>query len=152
MDDELVIARLCIFLVRNLSRTLFRWFPWKGWRRACRFGWLSSAASPAFGLHLRPRRPSTASNPTSAAATSTPSSRDLCDKKWQLGGLTMLTSVNPEIDVTRQISQTLDVFLADCPRICIWIISLIPEAILFKFGPFLKNSTRVWRTDGRTLS
>ena len=27
---------------------------------------------------------------------------------------------------------------------------LIPDAILFKFGPFLGNSTRVWRTDGRT--
>ena len=38
--------------------------------------------------------------------------------------------------------------LANCPRTCLSIVFLmahflIPDAILFEFGPFLRNSTRV---------
>ena len=42
---------------------------------------------------------------------------------------------------------------AICLCTCLWIVVYIvwfyvPDAILFKFSPFLRNSTRVWRTDG----
>ena len=45
--------------------------------------------------------------------------------------------------------------LGNCSRTCLWIVFwmayfLIPDAILFRFGPFLRSSTRVWRTDGPT--
>ena len=45
--------------------------------------------------------------------------------------------------------------LANCPRTCLWIVFkmayfLIPVAVLFDFGPFIRNSTRVWPTDGPT--
>ena len=66
---------------RWFLRILFRWFLWKGWPRVCRFGWLSSAASPVVSLRLRPRRPSTASSPTSAATTLTPSNPGLYGKR-----------------------------------------------------------------------
>ena len=59
----------------------------------------------------------------------------------------------------KQVEQSSDnrCILANCSRTCLWIVfkianDLIPDAILFNFGPFLKNSTRVTdgRTDGRT--
>ena len=45
--------------------------------------------------------------------------------------------------------------LANCPRACLLIVLLlayyhIPDAILFKFSSFLRNSNCVQRTDGRT--
>ena len=57
----------------------------------------------------------------------------------------------------KQVEQSSDnrCVLANCARICLWIVFqmayfLIPDATLFELGPFLGNSTRVWRTDGRT--
>ena len=45
--------------------------------------------------------------------------------------------------------------LANCLRTCLWIVFymaffLVPDAILIDFGPFLRNSTRVWPTDRPT--
>ena len=42
-----------------------------------------------------------------------------------------------------------------CPCTCLWIVFwmakyYVPVAILFKFGPFLRDSTLVWRTNQRT--
>ena len=57
----------------------------------------------------------------------------------------------------KQVEQSSDnrCVLANCPRTGLWIVFQmpyfhVPDAILFKFGPFLGNSTRVWRTDGPT--
>ena len=57
----------------------------------------------------------------------------------------------------KQVEQSSDnrCVLANCPRTCLFIVFqiayfLIPDVILFQFGPFLGNSTRVWRTDRPT--
>ena len=65
-------------------------------------------------------------------------------------------SIN-RLNELKQVVQSSDnrCILANCPRTRLWIVFqmayfLIPDAILFEFGPFLGNSTRVWRTDRRT--
>ena len=75
--------------------------------------------------------------------------------KWSWRLIDKLGKVIENIETSRTEFEQQMRSLGNCPRTCLWIVfrmayCLIPDAILFEFGPFLRNSTRVWPTDGRT--